>query len=180
MVDREPGHAGWEGGRIAFMNHVRIGAGNVSHLKSEEPRVQIDKLQAQLDQLRARLVFPEPAGELGEDEIDQARLVKEILRARRRREKVFGDDLFGEPAWDILLELFAAEQAQQRLSVSSVCYVSAVPATTALRWIKRLEDEGWLERRCDPLDARRYWIELSPRASETMRKFVARMAIRPF
>ena len=161
------------------MDHARISTGDACQPKSDEPRAQIDKLQAQLDQLRARLVFPEPAEELGEEEIGQARLVKEILRARRRREKVFGGDLFGEPAWDILLELYAAQQAQQRLSVSSVCYVSAVPATTALRWIQRLEKDGWLERCCDPLDARRYWIELTSRASETMRKFVAQMAIRP-
>ena len=161
------------------MNHVRIGAGDGSHTKWEEPSAQIDRLQSQLDQLRARLLYSEPTDELGEDEISQARLVKEILRARRRREKVFGDDLFGEPAWDILLEVYAAQQAQQKLSVSSVCYVSAVPATTALRWIKRLEDDGWLERTGDPMDARRYWIELTPRASHAMRKFVAQTAIRP-
>lgn len=161
------------------MNHVRITTGDAAQPKSDEPRAQIDRLQAQLDQLRAKLVFPEPTAELSEEEIDRARLVKEILRARRRREKVFGGDLFGEPAWDILLELYAAQQAQQKLSVSSLCYVSAVPATTALRWIQRLETDGWLERTDDPLDGRRHWMELTDRASETMRKFVAQVSIRP-
>lgn len=162
------------------MNHVRISTGGHSQPTPEQsPHVEIDKLQAQLDQLRARLAFPAPSAELGDDEGMQARLVNEILRARRRREKAFGGDLFGEPAWDILLELYAAEHAQRKLSVSSVCYVSAVPATTALRWIQRLEKDGWLERAEDPLDGRRSWIQLTERASGQMRKFVANLPVRP-
>jgi DNA-binding MarR family transcriptional regulator len=40
-----------------------------------------------------------------------------------------------------------------------------VPATTALRWIQKLEQEDWLARRDDPVDARRNWIELTPEGS---------------
>ena len=162
------------------MNHARISTVTRSGLSQEEtPGRQIDKLQAQLDQLRARLLLPEPTEQVGDDEIILARLVKEILRSRRRREKLFGEELFGEPAWDILLELYAAEQTQQKLSVSSVCYVSAVPPTTALRWIQRLEDEGWLERRDDPFDGRRSWIQLTAKASADLRSYLAQLAIRP-
>jgi len=162
------------------VNHVRINAPVDSDSRTGgSTHSELDKLQAQLDQLRARLLYPEPTEQLGEDEVTLARLVKEILRVRRRREKIFGGDLFGEPAWDILLELYVAERSQQKLSVSSVCYVSAVPATTALRWIQRLEKDGWIERVDDPLDGRRSWVQLTKRASAEMREYLAQVAIRP-
>ena len=115
----------------------------------------VQRLQEQLDELRGSLASE--TAERPTDELDDAtidRLVREIVRSRRRRESHYQAELFGEPAWDILLELYAAEQAYQKLSVSSVCVASAVPATTALRWIEKMERDGWLRREDDPHDAR--------------------------
>jgi DNA-binding MarR family transcriptional regulator len=142
------------------------------------PHAELASLQAHLDQLRARLWNaarpPEPAVM---DEVIQNRLVKEILRMRRRREQAFGGGLFGEPAWDILLELYAAEHARQRLSVSSACYASGVPSTTALRWVRKLEKDGWIQRVKDPSDGRRSWVVLTEVASDAMRGFLSSLAI---
>jgi DNA-binding MarR family transcriptional regulator len=86
---------------------------------------------------------------------------RQHYRSRRKREALFGkSDLFGEPAWDILLDLFIAAEEARKISVSSLCIASAVPATTALRWIAILEAEGLIERSCDPADARRVFIAL--------------------
>ena len=74
-----------------------------------------------------------------------------IIRLRRRRDRLFGSDLFGEPAWDMLLELYAAELAQRRECVSGLCCASGVPATTALRWITLLVNAGWVTRRAGPV-----------------------------
>jgi hypothetical protein len=104
-------------------------------------------------------------------------LVKDILRFRRLRNSLLGGDLFGEPAWDILLEIFAADWSGEKLSVSGACYVSGVPSSTALRWIARLEREGWIQRVDDPLDGRRSWLMLTDRAERSIREFVNRMAI---
>ena len=104
-------------------------------------------------------------------------LVTDILRYRRLRDKVLGSELFGEPAWDILLELFAAEASGKKLSVSGACYASGVPSSTALRWIVRLEKEGLIERVDDPLDGRRSWLELTERAERSIHEFVSQMAI---
>jgi DNA-binding MarR family transcriptional regulator len=52
-----------------------------------------------------------------------------------------------------------------------LCHSAAVPLTTALRWVGRLEEDGWLVRREDALDRRRIWIDLSPSAFKTMESY---------
>ena len=57
------------------------------------------------------------------------RKIRYILNQRRNRDRFFEAELFADPAWDILLELYAAELGQQRMTVSSVCAGASVPAT---------------------------------------------------
>jgi DNA-binding MarR family transcriptional regulator len=87
--------------------------------------------------------------------------VRALLKYRRNRDYFFSEGLFADPAWDILLELYAAELGQQRLSVTSLCAGAAVPGTTALRWITQLERKGYINRCPDPLDGRRFFVSLS-------------------
>src|SRR3546814_11460790 len=64
-----------------------------------------------------------------------------LIRCRRLRDRYFDGDLFADPAWDMLLDLYlAAERNTRPVSISSLCIASAVPAPTALRWIKTFED----------------------------------------
>jgi DNA-binding MarR family transcriptional regulator len=94
--------------------------------------------------------------------------VRAFIRARRLREQYFESELFADPAWDMLLDLYAARLEKQRVAVSSLCIAAAVPATTALRWIKTLTDLGLLVRAADPQDGRRVYIELSANAAARM------------
>lgn len=98
-------------------------------------------------------------------------LVRGLIKARRSRDRHFDSELFADPAWDILLELYAAELGQRRVSVTSLCIGAAVPATTALRWIKALEKKGMIRRRPDSMDARRVFVSLSPETIESMEQF---------
>ena len=100
-----------------------------------------------------------------------------MLKARRVRQDFFGEDLFADPAWDILLEAYASQLLQQRTSVTALCNAAAVPATTALHWVKKLEEEGLLDRRQDPLDARRWWVELSSGANAKMRRYLEAVSL---
>ena len=59
--------------------------------------------------------------------------VRAVIRARRLRSRYFQEDMFADPAWDMLLDLLQAEIAQLRVPVSSLCIAASVPATTALR-----------------------------------------------
>lgn len=105
-----------------------------------------------------------------------AREIREAIRARRLRDQYFGNGLFEDPAWDMLLDLFAAELERAQVSVSSLCIAAAVAPTTALRWITRMTDAGLFERQPDPFDRRRAFLGLSERASQGMRKYVAAVA----
>src|SRR5690348_17527128 len=100
-----------------------------------------------------------------------ANVVRNVIRARRLRARYFPSELFADPAWDMLLDLLQAEIAQLRVPVSSLCIAAAVPATTALRWIKTMTDAGLFLRRADPHDGRRVFIELSRSASDGMRRY---------
>ncbi len=101
-------------------------------------------------------------------------LARQTYDDRRRRTKIFSSgDLFGEPAWDILLDLFIATKERRRVSVTSACIGSAVPSTTALRWITILERNGFLAREADPGDARRVYVKLSARGYSAMLEYFA-------
>ena len=106
-----------------------------------------------------------PAGETN------ARDVRAAIRARRMRAQFFEGELFADPAWDMLLDLFAAELERRRVSVSSLCIAAAVPPTTALRWIGTLHESGLFERQADPSDRRRAYIALSAKGLEGMRDY---------
>ena len=79
--------------------------------------------------------------------------------------------MFADPAWDILLELYASHLGQQRVSVSALCNCAAVPATTALRWISALQEKLLIDRRPDPLDGRRYFISLTSKGLTAMEDY---------
>lgn len=100
-----------------------------------------------------------------------AETVRAVIRARRLRSRYFPDDLFADPAWDMLLDLLQAEIAQLRVPVSSLCIAAAVPATTALRWLKTMTQQGLFLRRADPHDGRRVFVELAPKASLALRRY---------
>ncbi len=97
--------------------------------------------------------------------------VRDVIRARRMRAAFFPGDLFADPAWDMLLDLFAAELEDRRVSVSSLCIAAAVPGTTALRWIGSMVESGLFERYADAQDRRRAFISLSPKARDGMGRY---------
>ncbi|WP_443969829.1 MarR family transcriptional regulator [Sphingobium sp. CR28] len=94
--------------------------------------------------------------------------IRALIRIRRLRERFLPEDLFADPAWDMLLDLFAARLAGERVSVSSLCIAAAVPPSTALRWIGQLTDRGIFQRVDDPVDGRRAFIELSDKAAQAL------------
>jgi len=106
--------------------------------------------------------------------------VRQLIRARRLRDRFFDGRLFADPAWDILLDLYAAHLEHREVSVSSLCIAAATPPTTALRWIASMTDADVLMRRPDKRDKRRYLIELSSSALLAIeRYFVALRSMRP-
>jgi len=118
----------------------------------------------------------QPLRDIDEIEAIEAAVIRDVIRARRVREELFGSGLFADPAWDILLDLTAARIEGRSVAVSSLCIAAAVPATTALRWIKQLTDAGLLRRVADPDDGRRIFIELTDDAARKMLAYFANSA----
>ncbi|MDJ0977541.1 MAG: winged helix DNA-binding protein [Erythrobacter sp.] len=106
-----------------------------------------------------------------------AELARSAYAKRRKRTSIFGDtELFGEPGWDILLDLYIAQAEDKPVSVSSACIGSASPPTTGLRWLGVLADQGLVEREHDPDDQRRVLVRLTPKALEAMDTYFASSA----
>lgn len=118
-------------------------------------------------------VQPTELPRVGEVPDVSAETVRAVIRARRLRSRYFPDELFADPAWDMLLDLLQAEIAKLRVPVSSLCIAAAVPATTALRWLKSMVQEGIFIRRADPHDGRRVFVELAPETSHALRRYFA-------
>jgi len=100
----------------------------------------------------------------------QAHILRKVQKARSRRTDFLSSRLFGEPGWDMLLELFASAIEQKRVTIGELCAASNVPQTTALRWIDVLLSEGHASRRPDPLDGRRIHVEITPSGYRAMQE----------
>jgi DNA-binding MarR family transcriptional regulator len=138
---------------------------------------------AELDPLSRVALIMEHAERLAEQASSTRRpnrssgtLVRRIIAARADRRKFFADDLFADPAWDILLELYALKCEHRRTSVSKLCIAAGIPTTTALRWLEKLHKEGLIEREPDPLDARRVWVAISDQGAEAMERYLSEVA----
>ena len=84
-----------------------------------------------------------------------------IVQTRANRTKYIDPDLLGEPAWDMLLDLFMQFAGGARVSVTSLCIASRVPATTALRYVSLLEDKGYIKKLPSEHDRRVSLLSLS-------------------
>lgn len=109
----------------------------------------------------------EPA-DLAVPGMPSAEAVRDVLRRRRMRNRYFDPGLFADPAWDMLLDLMAARLEGEHVSVSSLSIAASVPSTTALRWIRTMTDLGLFDRRADPSDGRRVYIQLTDAAASAM------------
>ena len=102
------------------------------------------------------------------DPLGVGAFARKLLAQRRRREQILDADLFGEPIWDMFLDLFASAAEDRPVSVSSLCIASGAPTTTALRSVAMLVNRGLLLRTQDVRDGRRVLIELSPALHEKL------------
>jgi DNA-binding MarR family transcriptional regulator len=96
--------------------------------------------------------------------------VVSILILRRARDDLFGSTLFAEPAWDILLELFAAQLGGRRMSLRDIAVAIKVPESIAARWIAALADRGLVSSRIDLDQPALSWIGLTDKGAAQMKQ----------
>ena len=95
-----------------------------------------------------------------------------LYKTRRVRARHFDDNIFGEPAWDMLLDLYVHSNSGHRTSVKSLCLASHVPETTALRWIGLLVDAALVFREDDESDRRRVFLSLTSSGKAAIRRYL--------
>lgn len=168
--------------------HNRQGANLMTAQAKEAQTVQksehislrhVEMLQQELDQVRRAVLQTELPKEVkrpssSASEAKQASVAK-VLKIRRERSALFGPGLFGEPAWDMLLELYLAELRYVRMSISGLCRLIDVPSTTALRWIAKLESAELVVKQGDPRDARKSWLKLTELGFARLDSVIAKM-----
>jgi hypothetical protein len=103
---------------------------------------------------------------------------KRVARARRRRDTELAEiaDLFRDPAWDLLLDLFISGED---VSITSVCMGATVPGSTGLRHLAALQQRGFVNVRPDPVDRRRRNIRLENGIRERLIRYFSGPEFQP-
>lgn len=103
-----------------------------------------------------------------EERIDAVQ--REIRHWNLRREYIT-QNVFSDPAWGILLELYFGWLRNRPITIKQACIASGVPQTTALRWLTNLAQQCWLQRESDPSDARRGLLTPTSTAVSAMTRY---------
>lgn len=115
-------------------------------------------------------VDPGAGVDLSEDELTE--LACRIYESRRVRARFLSMSLLGEPVWDMLLALYCFTSRGRRMSVSSLCFASGVPSTTALRWVGVMEERDLIKRSKDMHDGRRTYLVLTEQGTRVMQGYL--------
>ena len=92
------------------------------------------------------------------------------LRARIRRGQFFRARLIGDAPWDILLALYVLGSRQPHVSSAHLMRICAIPRSSALRWMRFLQDRKLVVRR-SPHDARGPCLALTDKARMSLDRY---------
>lgn len=153
---------------VAILDHMIVTSEQVHHIMSE------DAISGMANKPAHYMLRSPTKGQV--DDPDERILQNARIVARRRllrRQLLGAPDLFGEPAWDMLLDLFIQQCKGRLLPMSSLCLSADIPNSSAMKLIQRLCDAGLLERSPDPGDGRRSLIKISPDTEHRLRAYFA-------
>lgn len=144
-------------------------AGGGKQVNSQEEEYSL--LLRELDEIHSKIDNLLEEGSIGDaDDIspESARAALSNSRLRIRRRRFFGESLFGDPAWDMLTELYLSEVGGDAQSLASIALAASVPQSTAFRWIDALIVEGLIVRYPDQSDPKRLLVRLSDKGRRSM------------
>ena len=95
----------------------------------------------------------------------------DLRTIRRTRDQYFPSDLFSDPCWEMLLDLYDAKLVGSEVTVTSLGAASGVPLTTALRRMEALQSHGLIARVEDAGDRRRTIIRLTTPGLQAVESF---------
>jgi DNA-binding MarR family transcriptional regulator len=112
----------------------------------------------------------EGVSDISAEDRRRAAFIRGGMAFRRQRDTIFPLAAGNEANWLILVELYLAAIEKRRESISSLCVASGAPSTTALRYIKTLNEQGIVVRDPDPEDGRRVFVSMQPESVAQMKK----------
>ncbi|WP_409644899.1 hypothetical protein [Sphingorhabdus sp.] len=137
-------------------------------------RTQLEKMlravDAEVDESELQSHEPEPSNIATSYAVKKATDLIEITKRRSRLASAA--NLFADPAWFILLDLFVRQNSGLKTSVSSACHASFSPVTTALRHIAILTERNIIKRQFDPEDQRRVFLELTEETAAEIQRIL--------
>jgi hypothetical protein len=98
--------------------------------------------------------------------------VLSILAARRARESALGPELFSDPGWDLLLELYAARLAGRTTELPELARSIRHAESTTARWIAALSERRLLVSLESGAGPGRLSIELSEEGAAAMKRLL--------
>lgn len=102
-------------------------------------------------------------------------VARTLLAQRQARLDFFPSELFHEPAWDMLLALYVADDDRQTMNVKTLVATTSAPVTTSQRWIDHLHKLKLIDRIIDPVDRRRVEISLSDTGQRAVVAYLERV-----
>jgi DNA-binding MarR family transcriptional regulator len=96
------------------------------------------------------------------------------LSRRKLRAAIFPETIFGEPAWEMLLELYT-RGGENEPDVEALAELSGAPATTALRWLDYLEEQQLIRRDVHPFNSQRPIVRLTEKARAVLDCYFAQV-----
>jgi DNA-binding MarR family transcriptional regulator len=99
---------------------------------------------------------------------DLRRIARRILEFRRSRASFLNPAMLGEPAYEMLLCLYIAEDPGEPLTPARLAELTDVPHSSALRWIDYLVDKELVTRGAHPKDRRATVIDLTSKGKQAL------------
>jgi DNA-binding MarR family transcriptional regulator len=101
-------------------------------------------------------------------------LARKILAGRMLRSQLFPTGMFCEPAWDMLLSLYSQPSGGRR-TVSNLAECSGAPISTAIRWIRYLEEQELVVREPLGVELAGETVHLTDKAYRLLQFYLAQM-----
>lgn len=93
-----------------------------------------------------------------------------VLRLRKAAKSCFGPPVLSEPAWSLMLALYTADEARKDLHIGSVAQRADIPRSTALRWLIKLQDNGFVSLTRDADDKRAVSVRMTDDGLDGMKR----------
>lgn len=170
LVGKERRVEACEGSRTVASERLarpRTARGNSDRAAAREILLEIEILLERLMHLSVRSE---------KEQTSQLEAARQIYHSRRLRDRIFGPDLFADPAWDILLDLFIASREGRKVTISSACAAASAPTSTASRHIAHLVQKRLVVKVSRQEDARSSYLELSAAADRKLTQLLRDMA----